>query len=606
MRSLNLLLLRYLFGSALYEAGRLLYRALPRRQLVQLILIQPLLIGTAAIETASAIGLVLFASAVVQPESLQARINLIYTLPPMDPTTLVIYLGIAVAAGLYLASFATIATGYITMRFSNAVVMTLKNRLFQYYIQQDHLYHTRAEHGSATAMSRISHSVNVVAGGIVSPSISISKSLFLMCTVIGALLYVTPATLLFIALALVGSAYYGIYLLLIPKLKKNSRISEHANQQLTQWQREALTGLREWILYDKLGVLLTFFKSSARELMRTSVSNGVYSMMPRHIVELSAMSAMVVMSVYLVVYHGPEKTFAILTAYTIAFYKLMPACNGIYGALITIRSSAGSAEKIEHDIQLANQSEQFIKAQVLDRTIALKKSMVFKNICFVYPDSPKPTLHDINFEIAAGSTVGFMGESGSGKSTLMDIITGLLQPSTGEVWVDDCQLNHNSKHAWQAQIGYVSQNVFLYNGTIAQNISLSLEDDANLDEALITRILTVIGLDPLIKSLPDGIHTRVGESGAHLSGGQRQRLGIARVLYRDPAVMIFDESTNALDIQTERNITDYIGTLSDKTVLIISHRMSALLPCDKIYTLKAGALASCSTHAELSEQHAKA
>jgi ABC-type multidrug transport system fused ATPase/permease subunit len=196
-------------------------------------------------------------------------------------------------------------------------------------------------------------------------------------------------------------------------------------------------------------------------------------------------------------------------------------------------------------------------------------------------------LHDVSLSIPRGASIGFIGGSGAGKSTLVDVILGLLTPVAGAVLVDGIDIQTHTR-GWQDQIGYVPQSVFLTDDTLRRNIAFGLPDK-QIDDGAVRRALAAAQLDELVEQAPNGLDTFVGERGVRLSGGQRQRIGIARALYRDPAVLVLDEATSSLDTVTERGVMDAVRALrGEKTLLVVAHRLSTVEHCDRLLRLERG------------------
>ena len=208
-------------------------------------------------------------------------------------------------------------------------------------------------------------------------------------------------------------------------------------------------------------------------------------------------------------------------------------------------------------------------------------------------------LDGVNLRIARGEVVGFIGSSGAGKSTLINVILGLLKPDEGQLCVDGRSLNEKDIRSWQAAVAYVPQHVFIADDTLAHNVALGMPHD-QIDWRRLTHVLEVVQLSDLVKELPEGVSTQVGERGARVSGGQIQRLGIARALYRDRPILVLDEATSALDVETEERIIRALHEDSkDRTILIIAHRYLSLRNCDRIYRLENGRVAASLTYDEL-------
>ncbi|EAL6837753.1 ABC transporter ATP-binding protein, partial [Campylobacter jejuni] len=202
-------------------------------------------------------------------------------------------------------------------------------------------------------------------------------------------------------------------------------------------------------------------------------------------------------------------------------------------------------------------------------------------------EGKKYLFKNLNLNIKKGEKIAFIGESGCGKSTLVDLIIGLLKPKEGQILIDKQELNASNAKNYRQKIGYIPQNIYLFNDSIAKNITFG---DA-VDEEKLNKVIKQANLEHFIKNLPQGVQTKVGDGGSNLSGGQKQRIAIARALYLEPEILVLDEATSALDTQSEAKIMDEIYKISkDKTMIIIAHRLSTITQCDKVYRLEHGKL----------------
>jgi len=218
---------------------------------------------------------------------------------------------------------------------------------------------------------------------------------------------------------------------------------------------------------------------------------------------------------------------------------------------------------------------------------------------YTYPGAAQPSLRGVTMTIKKGESIGLVGLSGGGKTTIADTLIGLLTPERGKIEVDGKLLEGERLTAWQRNIGYIPQTIFLCDDTIRRNIAFGVEDD-EIDDEQIERVLKAARLEEMVKALPKGTGTFVGERGIRLSGGQRQRIGIARALYFDPKMLVLDEATSSLDGATEREVVEAIERLrSDRTMLVIAHRLSTVRACDRIILMAGGRVLDTGTWEEL-------
>jgi ABC-type multidrug transport system fused ATPase/permease subunit len=282
--------------------------------------------------------------------------------------------------------------------------------------------------------------------------------------------------------------------------------------------------------------------------------------------------------------------------YTFAGYRLMPALHQIYISVTQLRFVGPTLEALSKDLKILRP---FYLEQDRD-VLTINKGITLNHIHFNYPNTPQATLKDINLKIPSCSTVGLVGSSGSGKTTTVDIILGLLEAQKGTLEVDDKLIDQNNIRAWQRSIGYVPQNIYLTDDTVAANIAFgNLNEEINLEA--VERAAKIADLHEfVINELPLKYQTTIGERGVRLSGGQRQRIGIARALYHNPKLLILDEATNALDTLTEQAVMDSIHKLKNKiTIIMIAHRLSTIKECNIIFLLKKGELKAQGTFNEL-------
>jgi ABC-type multidrug transport system fused ATPase/permease subunit len=273
----------------------------------------------------------------------------------------------------------------------------------------------------------------------------------------------------------------------------------------------------------------------------------------------------------------------------IAGYRLLPSLQLLYAQVTQLTTMRYSLDEVFQEFVAAEHDKESGSVEVsLEklRPIEWQDAITLDDVSFIYPGSDRPILDCFSVTIQKNTSIGFIGRTGSGKSTLIDLLLGLHRPTSGRVLIDGQPLTPELIPSWQATIGYVPQELFLIDDTIARNIALGLPDN-EIDTARLQEVCAMAQiLDFIERELRDGFQTTAGERGVRLSGGERQRLGLARALYHQPSLLLLDEATSALDIATEAKLIEALRNLSGKlTIVIVAHRFSALAGCDTLVNL---------------------
>ena len=321
------------------------------------------------------------------------------------------------------------------------------------------------------------------------------------------------------------------------------------------------------------------FSKLSHELSKVHVMNGIMSNIYRPLLETIGFSILILVVVYMLyAYENSDVVLPIVSMYALALYRMLPAINRILAAYNMIMFLTNSFDVIYKELSNVPLVEG-------DENIAFNVKIELKHVNFEYIEGKK-IFEDVNLTIMKGDKVAFVGSSGSGKSTLVDIITGLYVPLYGSILVDDIELNYKNVRSFRSRIGYIPQAIYLFDGTVGENVSLGYEyNEEKVVEALKkAKIYNFL----LTKK---GVNTKVGDGGIQLSGGQKQRIGIARALYNEPDIIVLDEATSALDVDTESKIMDEIYKIGEnKTLLIVAHRISTIRKCNKKLELCDGKL----------------
>jgi len=299
----------------------------------------------------------------------------------------------------------------------------------------------------------------------------------------------------------------------------------------------------------------------------------------------------VIITIYLYLSAGNFRSIApTLSLYAVAGYRLLPALQKAFAAIGSFRHHSPLTDKLYESIKDAKVADTFEGSAAT--SMPLTQNLKLNNVSFKYETAERQAITNINLNIEKGETVAFVGSTGSGKTTLVDLMVGLLTPTGGSIQVDGIPLDQNNMVNWRTALAYVPQDVFLFDDSVLNNILMGANAGAKTVEESIVEVYKALDLADIgefTRSLPQGIHTKIGEKGVRLSGGQRQRLGLARALFSRPSVLVLDEATSALDNVTERGIIDALRNLPrDITTIIIAHRLTTVQHADRIYFLSDG------------------
>ena len=497
------------------------------------------------------------------------------------------------AASLYFAVFAVLAAmlrltlNWASMRFVFAVGADFGQAIYSRILQQPYSYHL--QRNSSQTLAAV-EKVGSMVMGLMAPMMQAGISTVMVSVIFFALLWVDPAVAVG-AGVLFGGLYLGISAWAKLQLRMNGQIIADKSTLKIKALQEGLGAIRDVIIDGNHAVYTQHFSLADRAQRMAQSKNLVLGSSPKYVVESIGMVLFVLLAFWMASgVGGAGQAVPTLGALALGAQRLLPYMQNIYNGLASARGSTAIAEETLALLQLPLPSQQ---DDAQHKTVAaLSQSdaaaLELHEVHFAYaPESP-PVLQGINLAIPKGARVGFVGTTGSGKSTLIDLIMGLLPPTSGEILVNGQVLRAENIGEWQRRIAHVPQAIFLTDSSLAENIALgtprNLIDQARLESAIMQSQLTEV-----VQRLPYGIDTRVGERGIQLSGGQRQRIGIARALYKTADILILDEATSALDSETEKLLMDSIYQNNPKAIiLMIAHRLSTLDRCDFICKVKNG------------------
>ena len=485
-------------------------------------------------------------------------------------------------------------TTYAQIRFCEMRSYSISKRLVEGYLQKP--YHWFLNKNSSEIGKNILQEVSVVVAVGMGESLQLIAKGSITLTIIFLLILVDPK-LAFI----VGFILCGIYSLFYFLLRKNlTRVGKERflnNELRFKLISEAFNATKDVKLGGLEQIYINRYASAAHIYAKSASYAEISRQLPRYFLEALVFGGIMVIMLYLIGKTGSfGNSLPILSLYVFAGYRLMPSVQQVYGSLTQLSFIGPSIDKLYNDVK-------GIKAQKLNQNndiLPLNKSINLKNVQYTYPSSSRTILNKINLSIPAKTTVGFIGPTGSGKTTIIDIILGLLEIQKGTLEVDGKIINKENLRSWQNSLGYVPQNIYLSDDTVAANIAFGVEPK-NIDLKAVEKASKIANLhDLIIKDLPNQYQTIVGERGVRLSGGQSQRIAIARALYHNPKVLILDEATSSLDTQTEKVVMDAVSNLNKEiTIIIIAHRLNTVKNCDIIFKIDKGELIGQGTYEEL-------
>ncbi len=474
--------------------------------------------------------------------------------------------------------------------------MALSETLFANYLHQPYAEFRRRP--EAELLRNIQFTRDALFGVLI-PAFNILTELLTVGVLLAALFWFEPLK------AFVFCSLFGFALLLFLRLQRKSvrrigeRLTEVNLELITDVQR-GLGSLRETRILGMEHEFLKRYAHTAADYSRVRILFDLAMVLPRFVIESLAVFFLMGALMLLLWLGTPNaELIAGLTALVLVAVRLMPAVTRVSMAVANLRGCLPMFNLVYNDWLRLNVTPP--PEEGTPPPCPFMREFRFDNVAFSYADAAAPAVLNVSFAFHPGETIGIVGGSGAGKSTVLDLLLGLLEPQAGSITLDGRPIAENLR-AWRRRIGWVPQRIFLFDDTIRRNIALGVPD-GQIDEKALMRALQLAELDGVISRLPLGLDTRIGDGGGLLSGGERQRVGIARALYRDPAILILDEATAALDNLTERRFVERLRALPEsRTVLMIAHRLSTVEHCDRILLFHRGALLATGTYGELLEK----
>jgi ATP-binding cassette, subfamily B, bacterial PglK len=497
-------------------------------------------------------------------------------------------------AAVLIAGIMRIVLLYAINHFERVVGSRLNEDIFCRVLYQEYSQHIGRN--SSYIIALITKKTDVVIRGILRSILTLISSILILFGIVSMLILVN-IEIAFSAFVGFSFIYWSVHRYTRKRRSVNSQNIANEHAKMIKTLQEGMGGIRDVLINGSQQFYCAIFHKSDIRLRYAIADNDFIAFSPRFAIEALGITLMAILAYYMSQKEGGiVSVIPALGVMVMGVQRLLPALQTIYGSISTIHSSRHSLRDV---LDLLKQPLQFYARQTQVVPMLLKKEIRLNNISFRYGVDTSLVLDKVNIVIAKGSRVGFIGATGSGKSTLLDIIMGLISPTKGTLEVDGIVITGSNIRNWQANIAHVSQDIYLSDSTIEENIAFG-EQKNNIDFDLVKESAKSASIAETIEDWPNKYQTIVGERGVRLSGGQIQRIGIARALYRRANILIFDEATSALDSRTEKSIINSINkTYNDTTILMIAHRITTLKDCNQIIELDDGIVSRIGSYNDL-------
>lgn len=476
-----------------------------------------------------------------------------------------------------------------TRRFAS-YELSVGDHLFAAYIHAP--WTDRLRRNTAEIVQMADTGIANVTAGFLLPVMTLPGLLITSLGVVSVIVITQPVTAL-VTIVYLGGIAAVQYLVLGRRTREAGRIARDSALHVAALISGMVAALKEITLRNKADEVAAVVNRNRARTARARANVSFLSAAPRFVFDSAIVGGFILTGGVAWLLGGMEQAISAVALFGIAGFRLVPSLTSFQGVITRTVTASPYVDAVIEDITRAEVYLRDHERLGLTALPSDPRRVELKSVSFTYPGTSTPALYDVSLGFDIGSTIGIVGSSGAGKSTLVDILLGLLVPSSGELKIDDKPLA-DVLAGWRARVGYVPQDVSLFDGTIAQNVALTW--GSNFDVDRVEAALRRAQLWSTVEGRAEGVNTRIGERGIALSGGQRQRLGIARALYSDPLVLVLDEATSALDTKTESDVSFAIRSLhGDVTVISVAHRLSTIRDADQVLFMKDGTIAASGT-----------
>lgn len=546
----------------------------------KLLLLVLLLIFSTLIEILSIGSIPIFATIMIEPSlvteklSEYFKIEVTYDLARNDT---IIYGSIFLVAIFILKNTLISLINYFHGTIQKSLKAKLAEKLFRKYIYSD--YEFFLSKSPSEIIRNITSAVTGTSMYIFSYILLFKE--FLIIVSIFILLFSVDrftTTIIFISLPLVSGFYY---LFVAKSSKERGKIFQSLTEKYLKTLNHSIGSIKFLKIFNKETFMINIFDKTINSMEQKEFIQRFIVSLPRIFLEtVTIIMFAIICYLYVSTGKSMQNFIPLISLIVVSAVRVIPSLSLISVSVTNIKFQQPSFNLIYNELLPQNQNTNKFKKD--KKLIRFKKEIILKNVSYRYPGTSNNVLKEINLKINFGEKIGITGESGAGKSTFLDILSGLIKPTSGQVIIDETQLENGS---WGYNLGYVPQDIYLLDDTIKSNIAFG-EDSKDFNEDRFFNSLKISNLSEFINKLDEKEKTFIGDRGIRMSGGQRQRLGIARCIYFQPKLIILDEPTSSLDLENEKLIMNDIYKLTDYTLIIVSHRHSILKNCDRLFKIE--------------------
>lgn len=568
-------------------------------------LILLVILGMAVMEIFGIVSILPFVAIVSDPGKIQEIAALFYIYDMLDFSDInafLVFIGVAVAV-VFVVNLGFRAFGeWVMSRYAQMRAYSLGSRLLRSYLSKEYEFFLNRH--SADMGAAVLAEVNQVVGGALVPALQLLASTVIAVSLFALLMFSEPviATLAF---SILGTCYFLIYVFARRYLASLGARRNEAVRGRFKTAHETLSGAKELKFLGKEFTYLSRFRNAALRLAQIQIMESVVSRLPSYLMQGLFFMGMMLILLHLLLERSSEiaDVLPTIVLFVLIGNRAQTAMQNVFQAVSRMKYSSDVVGRVHQDLVATKAAGPTQSLELMNddiQRLPATECIALDRVSYSYPGARVPAISAITLEIRANTTVGFVGATGSGKTTTGDVLLGLLSPQEGRLLVDGREINRSNLRAWQRNIGYVPQHIFLLDASVAENIAFGIPS-AKIDRGAVERAAKIANLHEFVVcELSNGYDTYIGERGIRLSGGQRQRIGVARALYHDPNVIILDEATSALDNLTERAVMEAIGNLeSRKTIVLIAHRLSTVRHCRQIFMMDKGRILASGTYDEL-------